>query len=85
MLGSEPIMDEDGEVLVDDEGRRSYVTSAGTGASVGKHLLLSYLPAEYAEEGTSLQVEYMGEQYPVTVEVAGSRPLFDPDNERIRS
>ena len=40
---------------------------------------------EHAEEGNQLQVEYMGEQYPVTVEVVGSRPLFDPENERIRS
>jgi len=85
MLGNEPILDQDGNVLVDDEGRRSYVTSAGTGPTVGKHLLMAYLPQEYAEEGTDLQVEYMGEQYPVTVEVAGSRPLFDPENERIRS
>ena len=84
MLGNEPILD-DGEVLVDDEGRRSYVTSAGTGPTVGKHLLMAYLPQEYAEEGRGLQVEYMGERYPVTVEVAGSRPLFDPENERIRS
>jgi glycine cleavage system aminomethyltransferase T/glycine/D-amino acid oxidase-like deaminating enzyme len=84
MLGNEPILD-DGEVLVDDEGRRSYVTSAGTGPTVGKHLLMAYLPREYAEEGRGLQVEYMGERYPVTVEVAGSRPLFDPENERIRS
>ncbi|MEF8839007.1 MAG: glycine cleavage T C-terminal barrel domain-containing protein, partial [Haloarculaceae archaeon] len=74
-----------GEVLVDDEGRRSYVTSAATGPSVGKHLLLSYLPADYAEEGTQLEVEYMGQHYPVTVERVGSKPLFDPDNERIRS
>ncbi|MFT4922488.1 MAG: glycine cleavage system aminomethyltransferase T/glycine [Haloarculaceae archaeon] len=85
MLGNEPILNEAGDVLVDEEGRRSYVTSAGTGPSVGKHLLMSYLPPEYAEEGQSLQVEYMGEQYPVTVEVVGSRPLFDPENERIRS
>ncbi|MEF8829815.1 MAG: glycine cleavage T C-terminal barrel domain-containing protein, partial [Haloarcula sp.] len=74
-----------GDVLVDDEGRRSYVTSAGTGPSVGKHLLMAYLPQSHAEEGRSLQVEYMGQQYPVTVEVVGSRPLFDPENERIRS
>jgi glycine cleavage system aminomethyltransferase T/glycine/D-amino acid oxidase-like deaminating enzyme len=85
MLGNEPVLDMDGNVLVDDEGRRSYVTSAGTGPSVGKHLLLAYLPTEYAEEGRQLQVEYMGGHYPVTVEVAGSRPLFDPKNERIRS
>ncbi len=83
MLGNEPIVDETGEVLVDDEGRRSYVTSAGTGPSVGKHLLMAYLPDEYAREGESLYVEYMGQHYPVRVEVAGSRPVFDPENERI--
>ncbi len=85
MLGNEPILDQNGEVLVDAEGRRSYVTSAGTGPSVGKHLLMGYLPTEVAEEGASFQVEYMGHQYPVTVEVVGSRPLFDPDNDRIFS
>ena len=66
-------------------GRRSYVTSAGAGPSLGKHILLSYLPPELANVGEKLVVEYMGERYPVTVEVADSTPLFDPDNERIRS
>ena len=83
MTGNEPILDQDGNVLVDEEGRRSYVTSAGTGPSLGKHLLMAYIPQEYAEEGQSLQVEYMGTQYPVTVERVGSKPLFDPSNERI--
>ena len=46
---------------------------------------MAYLPPEHAEEGEQFQVEYMGQQYPVTVEVVGSRPLFDPKNERIRS
>ena len=27
----------------------------------------------------------MGERYPVTVAVAGSTPLFDPDNERVKA
>jgi len=85
MLGNEPVLDQDGEVLVDEEGRRSYVTSAGTGPTVGKHLLMAYIPQAYAEEGRQLQVEYMGDHYPVTIEVVGSRPLFDPENERIRS
>jgi glycine cleavage system aminomethyltransferase T len=85
MLGREPILAEDGSPLVDAKGRRSYVTSAGSGPSVGKHLLMSYLPPEQAVEGTKLLVEYFGERYPVTVAVAGSTPLFDPDNERIRS
>jgi len=84
MLGSEPILTPDGEPIVDRKGRRSYVTSAGSGPSVGKHLLLAYLPPEYAQEGTQLKVEYLGEQYPVTVAVAGSTPLFDPDNERMK-
>jgi glycine cleavage system aminomethyltransferase T len=60
------------------------VTSAGSGPSVGKHLLMSYLPLEYAVVGTELLVEYMGERYPVTVAVAGATPLFDPENARIR-
>jgi hypothetical protein len=29
-------------------------------------------------------VEYLGESYPVTVEVVGSTPLFDPDNLRVK-
>ncbi|HYN69248.1 MAG TPA: FAD-dependent oxidoreductase [Candidatus Eisenbacteria bacterium] len=85
MLGREPILSTDGAPLVDARGRRSYATSAGSGPSVGKHLLLAYLPPDVAKVGTPLLVEYMGEQYPVTVSVAGSTPLFDPDNTRIRS
>ena len=85
MLGREPILAQDGSPLIDGHGRRSYVTSAGSGPSVGKHLLLSYLPPDRARVGEQLLVEYLGERYPVTVAVAGSTPLFDPDNTRIRS
>ncbi len=85
MLGREPILALDGSPLVDARGRRSYVTSAGSGPSLGKHLLMSYLPPAAAVEGTKLLVEYFGERYPVTVAVAGSTPPFDPTNERIRS
>ncbi len=60
------------------------MTSAGSGPSVGKHILLSYLPPEAAVAGNTLAVEYFGERYPVTVAVVGSTPLFDPDNERVR-
>jgi glycine cleavage system aminomethyltransferase T/glycine/D-amino acid oxidase-like deaminating enzyme len=85
MLGREPILTRDGQPLVDTRGRRSYVTSAGAGPSVGKHLLMAYLPPAEAVEGNGLAVEYFGERYPVTVAVVGSRPLFDPENARIRS
>jgi glycine cleavage system aminomethyltransferase T/glycine/D-amino acid oxidase-like deaminating enzyme len=85
MLGREPVLTPDGRRIVDAKGRGSYVTSAGSGPSVGKHLLMAYLPPEQAVVGNQLRVEYFGELYPATVAVAGATPLFDPDNSRIRS
>jgi len=85
MLGREPILALDGSRLVDRKGRGSYVTSAGAGPSIGKHILMAYLPPEQAVAGERLLVEYLGERYPVTVEVADSTPVFDPENTRIRS
>jgi glycine cleavage system aminomethyltransferase T len=85
MLGGEPVLSLDGELLVDEKGRPSYVTSAGSGPSVGQHILLAYLPVANAQPGTKLLVEYLGERYPVSVAVVGSTPLFDPENERVRS
>ena len=83
MLGREPILTAAGEPITDAKGCRSFVTSAGSVPSV-KHILFSYLPPEQAVAGTRLQVEYFGERYPVTVDVVGSTPLFDPANVRIR-
>jgi len=85
MLGREPIQTRDGRRIVDRRGRGSYVTSAGAGPSVGKHILMAYLPPELAAAGCQLAVQYMGERYPVTVAVAGATPLFDPESLRIRS
>jgi glycine cleavage system aminomethyltransferase T/glycine/D-amino acid oxidase-like deaminating enzyme len=85
MLGGEPVLGPEGDVLVDAKGRTSYVTSAGSGPSVGQHLLMAYLPTGQARVGTRLAVEYLGEQYPVTVAVAGATPLFDPENLRVRA
>src|SRR4051812_17153680 len=84
-LGREPIVLPDGSPLTDAHGRHSYVTSAGAGPSVGKHVLMAYLPPTHAEEGRKLAVQYMEELYPVTIDVVGSRAPFDPDNARIRS
>jgi glycine cleavage system aminomethyltransferase T/glycine/D-amino acid oxidase-like deaminating enzyme len=85
MLGREPILTRDGKRLVDRKGRGSYVTSAGAGPSVSKHILMAYLPLEHANAGEKLAVEYMGERYPVAVAVAGSTPLFDPENLRVKA
>jgi glycine cleavage system aminomethyltransferase T/glycine/D-amino acid oxidase-like deaminating enzyme len=85
MLGREPVLSKQGEPLLDAHGRRSYVTSAGAGPSIGKHILMSYLPPENANVGEELLVEYLGEQYPVTVATNDSTPVFDPDNSRVKS
>ena len=53
MLGGEPVLGRDGAPLTDTHGRRSFVTSAGAGPSVGKHILMSYLPPEQAVSATS--------------------------------
>jgi glycine cleavage system aminomethyltransferase T/glycine/D-amino acid oxidase-like deaminating enzyme len=85
MLGREPILAKDGTPLEDAHGRRSYVTSAGAGPSIGKHILLAYLPPENADVGEELLVEFLGEQYPVTVQTNDATPVFDPENARVRA
>jgi glycine cleavage system aminomethyltransferase T/glycine/D-amino acid oxidase-like deaminating enzyme len=84
-LGREPVTLRDGTPITDAKGRRSHVTSAGAGPSVGAHIVMSYLPPEHATVGEELAVEYMGHLYPATVRIVGSTPLFDPENARIRS
>jgi glycine cleavage system aminomethyltransferase T/glycine/D-amino acid oxidase-like deaminating enzyme len=84
MLGHEPIVTRDGAPITDGKGRRSYITSAGSGPSLGKYILMGYLPPEQAVVGNELAVEYMGERYPVTVVTNDSTAVFDPDNSRIR-
>src|SRR5256884_1534038 len=85
LLGREAVLKRDGKRIVDTRGRGSYVTSARAGPSIGKHIPLADLTPEHAVVGNRLLVEYMGERYPVTVDVAGAAPLFDPENTRIRS
>jgi glycine cleavage system aminomethyltransferase T/glycine/D-amino acid oxidase-like deaminating enzyme len=84
MLGGEPILTSSGGELLDDHGRRPYVTSASSAPSLGKHMLLAYLPPSAAYVGNELTVSYMEELYPVTVGSSDSTALFDPSNERIK-
>jgi glycine cleavage system aminomethyltransferase T len=85
MLGGEPILARDGSELFDDHGHRPYVTSAGSAPSLGKHVLLAYLPPVEARVGNQLAVSYMEELYPVTVGSADATALFDPTNERLKA
>jgi glycine cleavage system aminomethyltransferase T len=81
--GNEPILTTDGQRITDDHGRVSRVTSAAYGPSVGKHLLLAYLPSELAVVGTDLLVGYMNERFPVRV-AAIEGAVFDPDDTRLK-
>jgi glycine cleavage system aminomethyltransferase T len=84
MLGGEPILTRDGGALTDGHGRHPYVTTAGSAPSLGRHLLMAYLPPEEARLGNELAVSYMEELYPVTVGSVDATALLDPANERIR-
>jgi len=80
-VGTSPIVDpETGKSLIDSEGRRSFITSIAYGPNIGKNIALAYLPNEYCQEGRELLMEYFGEQYTVTVEGIGYKPLYDPEN-----
>ena len=81
--GNEPILTPDGARIVDPLGRESRVTSAGMGPSLGKYLLMAYLPAEHARVGERLQVMYMNECFPVSVASVGGA-LFDPSGSRMK-
>ena len=81
-VGQWPILDpQTNEVLIDETGRRSYITSIAYGPSIGKNIALGYLPREYAEEGRELVMEYFDEPYPIKVEAVGCKALYDPANE----
>ena len=85
-VGSMPVMDPDtGKTLVDELGRISYTTSVAYGPTIGKNIMLAYLPHAYCEVGRTLQVEYFSETYPVEVAAVGYKPLYDPENLKPRS
>ncbi len=85
-VGTCPILDPDRrEVLLDSLGRRSYTTSIAYGPSIGKNILLGYLPCDYAVEGRELVMEYFDEPYPIRVEAVGCKALYDPSNRLPRS
>jgi glycine cleavage system aminomethyltransferase T len=84
MVGNVPVLTPNGEPVVDGLNRRSYVTSAGAGPSIGKFILMAYLPPEQAVVGKSFKVEYFTEQFPVTVAAVGPTALFDPENARMK-
>jgi len=73
-LGKEPILKGDKKL--------GYVTSADYGYNVGKYIVYGYLPIEYAEEGTKVEVQYFDQHYTATVT---AEPLYDPKGEKLKA
>ena len=66
-------------VLKDDEAI-GYVQAADFGYSIGESIAYTYVPAEYAEAGTDVEVLCEGERYDATIR---DEPLFDPGREKL--
>ena len=73
VMGKEPILDGDRAL--------GYVTSANYGHSIGRGIVYGYLPVEYAEVGTAVDVLYFGERLQATV---AREPLYDPNGDKMR-
>ena len=74
VMGSEPVM-AGGRVL-------GFVTSADYGYSVGTGIAYAYLPVEYSEPGTRVDILYFNERYAARVV---EEPLYDPEGARMRA
>mgnify|MGYP006286644297 CR=1 FL=1 len=73
-LGKEPVLDEN-QVI-------GYISSTDYGYSVGKHIAYAYLPEEYTEQGSRVEIEIFGKRYQAVV---AEDPLFDPGMKRIKA
>ena len=66
-------------------GRRipGETTSGAWGYRVGASIALGVVRADCATPGTGLEVEIFGERFKATVQP--DRPLWDPENERLKA
>ncbi len=74
ILGKEPILDGDKAL--------GYVTSTNYGYSVGQQIAYGYLPLEYAEKGTQVEIEFFGQRFQAVVD---EDPLYDPAMEKLKA
>ena len=84
MLGGEPILTADGEPLTDGHGHHPYVTSAGSAPSLGKHLLMAYLPPDQARSAPGWRSPTWRSSTRSPCVSADATAAFDPGNERVR-
>jgi glycine cleavage system aminomethyltransferase T len=74
MLSGRPVLDPaSGDAL-------GYVQAGDFGYSIGESIAYTYLPADDAQHGTSVEIRCEGERYDATVR---EEPLFDPGREKL--
>ena len=59
-----------------------FATSSGFGHRIGRTIALAYLDAALCEEGADVEIEIFGKWWPAVVT---AEPLYDANNERLRS
>ena len=59
-----------------------YITSGGYAHHVGKSMAMAYVSTVHAKPGSQLEVEILGDLYPIEVQGA---PVYDPDGGKMRS
>jgi glycine cleavage system T protein len=69
-----------GHPILDGEDVLGYGCRADYGYTIDAGIVYAYLPTEYAEPGTAVEVSYENERYPATVR---EEPLYDPDMDRM--
>jgi dimethylglycine dehydrogenase len=57
-------------------------SSGGYGHRVDKSIALGYVPPDFADPGTKMEVEVLGTKLPAEVV---AMPMYDPENKRMRS
>jgi glycine cleavage system aminomethyltransferase T/glycine/D-amino acid oxidase-like deaminating enzyme len=72
MLSGRPVL-RDGEKI-------GYVQAGDFGYTIGESIAYTYVPSEFAEAGTSVEVLCEGERYDATIR---DEPLFDPGRDKI--
>jgi len=69
-----------GRPVVDGDETLGYVQAADYGYNIEESIAYTYVPSEYAEAGTSVQILCEGELYDATVR---DEPLFDPGRNKL--
>jgi dimethylglycine dehydrogenase len=70
------------EAVLKDGKAIGYITSGGYAHHMDQSMAMAYVQSDHAEPGTMLDVEILGEFYPIKVLGA---PLYDPDGHKMRS